>query len=359
MDCFMDKPKFYGPLILSIFFLTFIFILVWLGSAIVPLLTSFFMAYLASPLIFKLETKKIKRQYAVLAVFSIFTILIIAFLTLMIPKLISELNHFVEVIPQSVTNITNTLNLYATRFGFPIEINEVTFKELIYKNIKLIPGDLIQMISPVIQNVFSNFIKGFLYLMNLFLIPIFFFHLILKFESINMEFMSFIPNSLKSIFSHYLTLINKILSGYIRGQIIVVLILSMLYGIGLSIVGLKFGFLTGILTGLMSIIPFVGALSGLAASLFLAIATSADLGTYIGIAIVFLAVQALEGLFLTPKLVGNKVGLDALTTILAIIIGGNQLGIAGMMVAIPTTAVLKIIFLDLKTYYQNLDFYKN
>jgi predicted PurR-regulated permease PerM len=158
--------------------------------------------------------------------------------------------------------------------------------------------------------------------------------------------------------NHYLTLSNRVLSGYIRGQLIVAFILGMLYSAGLMIVGLRFGLLIGIVTGFISIIPYAGFTLGFVAALMVAITHASGWGVIFGVIAVFLTVQALEGTVITPKFVGNQVGLSSLATLLALIVGGNVFGLTGIILAIPTAAVLKSILWDLKDEYQKLDIYQ-
>jgi predicted PurR-regulated permease PerM len=131
-------------------------------------------------------------------------------------------------------------------------------------------------------------------------------------------------------------------------------ILSLLYAIGLTLIGLKFGFLIGLLSGFLSIIPYAGFTIGFTVSLLIGAANYEQLSSLFGVVAVFSVVQSLEGTLITPKLVGNKVGLSSLTTMLALIIGGNLLGIIGMLIAIPIAAILKNITLELKTEFLKL-----
>jgi predicted PurR-regulated permease PerM len=129
--------------------------------------------------------------------------------------------------------------------------------------------------------------------------------------------------------------------------------------IGLSIVGLKFGFIIGLLAGLVSIIPYAGFSLGFLASITMALANYSGPNLLIGIVVIFVVVQVLEGLVITPKLVGDKVGLSAFITMLALIIGGNLFGLVGMIIAIPCAAIIKSLISDLKREYVELDFYKS
>jgi len=135
---------------------------------------------------------------------------------------------------------------------------------------------------------------------------------------------------------------------------LVALILAVLYGGGLGIIGLKFGFLIGIVSGLLNIIPYAGFAIGLLSALVMSLAYFETILTPIGVIVVFVVVQLLESFLITPKLVGNKVGLSSLSTLLALIIGGNLFGTFGILIAIPLAAMTKKIVYELKSSYNKV-----
>jgi len=179
------------------------------------------------------------------------------------------------------------------------------------------------------------------------------------YEKISKEVKSFVPKSIQPKISHYIALSNTVLSGYIRGQLMVAFALAILYAVGLSAVGLKFGALIGIASGLISIIPYAGFTLGFLTAIIMALSNYSGMDQIFGIVAVFVIVQALEGIIITPKLVGDKVGLSAFATMLVLIIGGNLFGLMGMLIAIPLAAIIKSLIGELKAEYQQLNFYKS
>ena len=149
------------------------------------------------------------------------------------------------------------------------------------------------------------------------------------------------------------------LSSFIRGQLTVVLILAIGYAIALSLAGLKFGLLIGICAGLLCIIPMVGSIAGLFVAVAVAlIQTSGDF-VYAGIiAAIFIAGQTIEGYFLTPKLVGDSVGLHPLWVIFALMAGGSLFGIVGMLIAVPVAAIASVLIAFGTAQYKKSKYYK-
>ena len=134
----------------------------------------------------------------------------------------------------------------------------------------------------------------------------------------------------------------------------------MIYSVGLLIVGLKFGLLIGCLTGLFTFIPYVGFSLGLVAAVITALANlSEGSGQLMGVAIVYSIGQILESYVVTPRIVGNKVGLSPFEAILALIVFGNLLGFVGLFLAIPAGGIVKVVLRNLLHHYKNTHFYKD
>lgn len=333
-------------------------VIVGLGSALVPLLIAFGLAYLLFPLIKKIEKFGIKRHYTVSGVFLLLTLIgSLLFLTI-VPELYSDAKNFLQELPDNTIKVIDKLEIIAGDYGYRSDISKESLKAFIIGHTSDVSGSFLKGVGSTISGVFTSGTHWLLLILNIFLIPLFFFYMVNDFEKLSNGLKSYIPLSMLPKISHYSKLGNEVLSGYIRGQLLVAVILSVLYGVGLFIAGVRFGILIGFVSGLISIIPYAGFTLGFLAAIMIGLANYNGMGPIIGILIVFVVVQTLEGTIITPKLVGNKVGLSAFATMLALIVGGNLFGIVGMLVAIPLTAVLKTILVDLKKEYQNLDIYK-
>jgi predicted PurR-regulated permease PerM len=151
------------------------------------------------------------------------------------------------------------------------------------------------------------------------------------------------PRQHAALIGNLLTKIDTKVAGFIRGQITVAFILGLIYALALAIAGLNYGFLIGICAGILSIIPLVGSTLGLVVSVVIAWFQTGDL-VYTGIiAAIFLTGQFIEGNFLSPKIVGDSVGLHPLWIIFALLAGGSLFGIVGMLIAVPVAAVIGVL----------------
>ena len=178
-------------------------------------------------------------------------------------------------------------------------------------------------------------------IIHLVIIPVFFFFILKDIDRLRESFYSFVPPSIRVQVRDYLRMIDGVLSGFIRGQIIVALCLAFLYALGLGITGIRFGVLIGVVAGLLFIFPYVGTILGILAATLVLIVDFSGWGQVIGVAATFGVAQVIEGYVLTPRITGNRVGLNQLETLIVILVGGEMGGLAGLVIAIPAGGILK------------------
>lgn len=323
-------------------------IILGIGDALGPLVVSLGSAYLIFPAIKKLEQKGFNRSHIVIGVFVLGLAILMVSLALVIPIFISDTNEFLRELPTNTTKAIEKVKTLAANFGCDISLSQEGIQSFIVENAKKFSGGMVKSLSQGLVLAFSGLTKWLLAILNLFLIPLFFFYVINDYEKILEGSKAFIPASMKPKLSRYFKLSNRVFSEYIRGQLMVALVLGCLYALGLSLVGLKFGVLIGIGSGLLSVIPYAGFTIGFTIAMIMGFANHDEMGLIFRVVGVFITIQALESVIITPKLVGKKVGLSAFATMLALIIGGNLAGLPSMLIAIPIAAILKSILADLK-----------
>lgn len=326
--------------------------LVGLGNALIPLLIAFVLAYLLFPVILQLERKGFKRQYSVPMVLLVILIVAAGAIALIVPGLVSDAGKFLQELPQISSQAIEKLEKLTVTLGFPLELSRQEVSEFVLAQVSDLSTESIRAFTLSLRGAFSDLLDWALTLLSFFLLPLFFFYVINDYERITREIQSLFPQGMQPVLERYARECDKVLSGYIRGQLCVAGILGVLYGIGLSLTGLRFGFLIGITTGVLSIVPYAGFTFGFVTALMVALANFDGPATVAGVVAVFLVVQLADGLFITPRMVGNQVGLSSLATLLALIVFGNLLGLVGMFLAIPAAAMVKFLVKDLKEEYQ-------
>jgi predicted PurR-regulated permease PerM len=151
-----------------------------------------------------------------------------------------------------------------------------------------------------------------------------------------------------------------VLGAFIRGQLLVMLGLGLIYAVGLSVIGLDLGLLVGMLAGLASIVPYMGFVIGSAAAVIASVFQYGGMELYplLGVALVFAVGQLMEGMLLTPLLVGDRIGLHPVAVIFAILAGGQLFGFVGILLALPAAAVIMVMLRHVNDVYKLSDLYQ-
>ena len=298
------------------------------------------MAYLLDPAVDWLEHRKVPRAASILVILLLAAGIITFALSYMIPYLWNEAVQFVHEAPE----LAEKALVKIAGWGLLPEEMTRSVPELL-KEMKgrLLAGGW-STIKPLVAGLLeatSGFMGGILAVVSLVVIPVFFFFILKDIDRIRDSFYRFVPAPIEDWINDYLRMVDGVLSGFIRGQIMVALALAVLYSIGLGITGIRFGVLIGVVAGLMFIIPYVGTVIGILASGMVLLVDFSGWGQVAGVAATFGIAQAIEGYVLTPRIVGNRVGLNQLETLIVILVGGEMGGLAGLIIAIPAGGILK------------------
>ena len=329
----------------------------WLLKPVFALLAaSAGIAYICDPLIDRFEKRGFSRSTAIGIFFSLFITGVLLFFLVLIPPLFKQINQFSDDIARLLENTEQhiqTINKYLSDWtGSTITLDISNLK-------KTIP-EWIANSSPDVQKKAISLASGLLTqglgflntILNLLLLPIFTFYLLRDWDILVEKFNNLLPHSYRARIQENLAEVNIRLNAFVRGQIKLCLYLSVLYTIGLLIVGIDLAIPIGVLSGLLFIVPYLGTAFGIVSSLLLALIDFGFSWQAIGVIVVFAVVQLIEGYYLTPKIIGESVGLSPLVVMIALLVGASLMGIWGMFLAIPITAILSVIGTDWLTRYK-------
>ncbi len=331
-------------------------LLTWaLSGILLPFVLSFILAYILNPLVVKLTAKGCSRTVAsVLVIAGLIIAILLAFLIVM-PVLESQVIGFIQKIPTYAEALWNKLQpLFDAVKNYASPEQIATVKETMSTQ----SISFFNKIGGMLLDLFSQGMVLFNIVTFIIITPVITFYLLNDWPIIVDKIRGLIPQKKLPFVQEQMQEIDTTLSAFIRGQAMVCLFLALFYGIGLTIIGLDLGFVVGFISGILSFIPYVGSLSGFFISLLLAFTQSAGWGVFIGILFVFGIGQFIEGYVLTPKLVGDKVGLHPAWVIFALFAGGYLFGFMGVLLAVPVTAVLGVILRTTIKAYKESPFYK-
>lgn len=319
-----------------------ILLLGWFWSVLTPFLIAIVIAYLINPLISMLNRRGWSRGLASFAVLSVFLIVVGVALIIVIPVAFKQLPGLIEATARgsafALERLKPWIEMAAERIGQ--EGIAAVFQ---------IPGapdmarQIISWLGVVGAQILSSVLAWFNLLSLIFLTPIVAFYVARDWPIIIDTIESWVPRDAADTVCELCREIDERIAGFIRGQMLVCLFLGVFYAIGLALVGLPYALLVGVLSGLMSLIPYIGVLVGMAVGLLIAIFQFSDWGPVGLVAAVFLLGQFVEGNFVSPRLVGERVGLHPVWIMVALVAGGAVGGIAGVLLAIPAAATLVVL----------------
>jgi predicted PurR-regulated permease PerM len=335
-----------------------------LGETFNSLIIAFISAYFLFPFIEKVENLGIPRPIVTIGLILFIVGIIFAALYFSLPALFFDLRKFVVLLPEKISILVHVLIEWGNKLGFNLEdvLRKYSNRDYVIDWIEHNVSQFSNMILiPVLKISGKGLIglrEGVLNLLNLFIIPVFFFFLVNSYEKITSELKSLLPEKQRVLVSTYLFHLNSVLSGYFRGQIGLSLFVSAYYALALSLVNIHFGLLIGLITGLLNLVPYVG----ITISIILSILSVAFYSTNIPldlslVALVYGAEVFLEIIYLYPKFVGSKIGLKPLEVMLALSAGANVGGVLGAIVSVPLSAVLKVVLGDAIKYYKRSEIY--
>jgi predicted PurR-regulated permease PerM len=322
-------------------FLLIATVLYGLGSSLVPLLLAGIAALLCEPYIQWLKTKGVKKPYSTLLIILGVFLPIIIFNAILLPIMLQEAKEFLTELPTNMTKLLDQIESWAVTIGVSLDYNRKDVLELVEAHISKLSVSILKSLTEILKQSAGNMTQVLITVLNIFLIPIFFFYLVTEKNYWAATIKAIIPREHHARTLETLKSSIAILKSYMQGQVLACVILALIYSIGLQAVGLKFGILIGIITGSLTFIPYVGFSIGLALGLIVAVSAGGGISYIALVFAVFMVGQALETFVITPKFVGKNVGLTSLESILVLIIFGNLFGFVGMVVAIPTGAIIK------------------
>jgi predicted PurR-regulated permease PerM len=325
-------------------------------AILLPFVFGFGVAYLLDPLADKLESMRCPRWLAAALMLAAFFLGVIAILFALAPLLREQISGLLENIPRYISAIRPLLDEWLSRAGqsFGVEVQADTES--------LVAAAADQSIARLGQ-LFANFVSGgvaFLNLLMLLLIsPVVAFFLLRDWDLIVAKIDSWIPRENVETVRLLARRIDRALAGFVRGQTIVALIMMVLYGAGWSMVGLDYALILGLLAGILAYVPFVGALFAALLALLLAFGQfGSDWLALAQVFGVFVVVQIIEGGFLTPRIIGSRVGLHPVWVLFAIFAGGQIMGLVGILIALPVAAAIGVLVRFAVERYLESDLHK-
>lgn len=334
---FIESNRWY---FMAVFLLLGFFIYI-LSPILTPFAVSALLAYLFDPFADKLESWKVSRTLSVVIVFLLMTLILFIILLFLIPTLEYQISNLITNLPSYFQWLSEHVTPWLReKFGLQTDVfnmSEVT------NLLKTHWNEAGGMAKSVIASLSKSSMVVMSWMMNIILVPVITFYLLRDWDILTARVGELIPRPVYPTINKLVTESNSVMSAFLRGQFSVMLALGVIYTIGLMIIGLDLSLLIGMGAGIVSFIPYLGAITGMIVGVITAFVQFGDLSYVVYVLIVFGVGQLLEGMVLTPWLVGDRIGLHPVAVIFSVLAGGQLFGFVGILLGLPIAALIMVL----------------
>jgi predicted PurR-regulated permease PerM len=334
-----------------------------LGPVLAPFVVAAVLAYALTPLVDWLDQLgrgRIPRVLAVMVVELVFVLALLAILLLIVPILAKELPLMRDQLPLLLEHANAFAQPLLTQWGVQVALDMDSVKSFVKT---YLDTNFQDAAGSVLSSLKIGGSVAFSLIGNLVLIPVALFYLLMEWDGLVGQVRQLIPPALRPASDAFVRDADAVLGQYLRGQLLVMFILALYYGVALKLFGLDLALPIGVFTGLAVFVPYLGFGLGLLLAAFAGLLQFSAAGglshTVLMLVVVFGAGQLLESFVLTPKLVGERIGLHPLAVIFSLLAFGQLFGFLGVLVALPVSAVLLVAIRRLRSGYLASHLYRS
>lgn len=330
-----------------------------LSPILTPFLISAILAYLANPLVSKIDAFSFKgvslnRTFSTFAVMLIILIALLLLVLIIVPMLQKQFFLLVQKFPDYLASFERQLEpIMMQYFGITLEVDTAQIQKVVTDHWSA-AGNVAKQIAIILSNQSMALVA---LVANLLLLPIVLFYLLLDWNLLLQKIQSLVPKRYHNKTIAIAKEIDDVLGEFLRGQFTVMLLMGIFYSVGLWLAGLEFAIPIGLLSGILGFVPYVGIGLGFILAILSGLLQFGELSLLVPILAVFGIGQVLESMFLTPWLVGDRIGLHPLAVIFALMAGGQLFGFTGILLALPVSAAIAVAFRHAKQRYLNSQLY--
>jgi len=337
----MSRPWLVGGL----FSVVVALLLYQLSGILTPFIAALLVGYIFDPVIDRMERHRLPRTIAVVVLFLLISIAIVLTLLLLIPAMVSQLQTLATRLPGLAVALQSWL---------PLELPSLeSIRTLLEQHWR----ELSTIVVPAVKAMLQRSLSLVDALLTLTITPVVAFYLLRDWDHVVARISQALPRQTEPLIRTLTTESDQVLGAFLHGQLLVMAALATLYTTGLWLVGLDQALLIGVLSGLLSFVPYLGLIIGLLLAITSVLLQFQDWPHLLGVIAVFGTVQTLESTLLTPWLVGDRIGLHPVSVIFAVLAGGQLFGFVGILLALPVAAILGVLLRHGWQHYLNSETY--
>ncbi|EPR13004.1 AI-2E family transporter [Ruminiclostridium papyrosolvens] len=310
---------------------------------IIKILFPFFMAaliaYIIYPMVIRFERKGVKRSVSIILIYVFIALTLIFFGVYIMPEVLSNGKELFKTLPNITSSYREYFNCCISRIKaskWPPEVKNLIFNEINYGS-----GFVQVYAARIMKKTLSVLASSIVIMLNIVLSMIIAYYFLKDAETLKNSTLMLVPKRMRNDFINTGRELNAIATHFIQGQLLTALIVGTMETIGLYLVRIKYPFVLGLLGGVANMIPYFGPFLGAIPAVAVALLQSPYKAALA--ALVFIVVQQIDNAFISPKIIEGKLGLHPVTTIIAVLVGGEFFGIIGMLIGVPVAAMLKVI----------------
>ncbi|MCC6215156.1 MAG: AI-2E family transporter [Polyangiaceae bacterium] len=328
----------------------------WLRDVLAPLFLAFLIAYVLDPVVDRLERRGLPRAAATGLTVALALAAVPALALLVIPGVAREVSQVVAELPAKLAGLEERLEPTLASWGIAIPHTGDEWIAELRKHSEL-GKSLATPVSTALGWLASGTVSALSAVVGALVVPVFAVYLLNDFDRITSGTANLVPRRWRPIVRQYAGEIDAILGQFLRGQVLVMLLLAILYSTAYAIIGVKLAIPIGVVAGILNFVPYVGSAFALLAGTFMTLLGGGGLAQVLAVAGAYTVIQTLEGFVITPRIVGKTVGLPEAWVLVALFVGGELFGFTGVLLAVPVAAVAKIFVQHGLEHYQSTSLY--
>lgn len=334
-----------------------------LRGVLAPVFFAFLIAYVLDPVVDRVEALPYLRDTSIARGVGIGVLLVIVFvivgllLFVVAPLVFQQVSHFIQKLPAVLAELRAEWEPVLEQYGLSIPTSFAEALEDLHLDAQALLSETYTPVSSAITWLLGGTASAVGSVLAALIVPVFAFYLTYDFDNIVARIADLVPPRYRPETYAFFRDIDTVLGQFFRGQFTVMAILAVLYSLGYGVIGVPLALPIGIMAGLLSFIPYVGSLTALGAALLMTGLDWEGWAQVIKVLVVHFSIQGLEGFVITPKIMGDTVGISAIAVLFALLIGGELLGFTGVLLAIPAAAVVKILVERVGERYRSSAFY--
>jgi predicted PurR-regulated permease PerM len=340
----MEQKTNYQTFILTLMISALLAVFLYYSRRVImPFFIAFALAYLLDPLVDRLENWKLSRTLSVVSLMLVFFALILGACLLIFPLLRLQAENLTKNLPAYIDVVQNWLRPFLEKVA---GLDQQKIQEILNEGMARfgeLPLKILSFATTFLWDSLSSLFSVILMVANLVIIPVVMFYLLRDFDTINEKVLTLIPPRFKEKIVETVGEIDQVLASFVRGQLMVGLLMGLLYSTGLYVIGTPMSLFIGLIAGLANLVPYLGVIVGFFPAALLTYLQVQEWLPVLWVVGVFGVVQMLEGMVITPRVLGENIGLHPVAVIFAVLLGGELFGLVGIILGVPAVAVLNVL----------------